>query len=235
MRQQVGLGRLVPLGGAPDGAWIAERAAAVLLCRAAARGAPGVRLDGLRLGPAGPGNDAGEPVVPPPPGALPPGPLRLAAEFAATAAQPLPVTASRLRAALSEAAAERIGLVVTEVDLRVTELLDAEPPTPTATRTGESDPADPVGPVGPGGSETVRVAAATLAVPGVTRLTGAPVHPVHLSEHASGAALPRRHVRVDLAVRVDHRPLEVARAVREAVSAALPDRPTVSVLVTALD
>ncbi|MGW9400606.1 nucleopolyhedrovirus P10 family protein [Streptomyces sp. NPDC055642] len=235
VRQQVGLGRIVPLGGARDGAWIAERAAAVLLRRAAARGAPGVRLDGLRLGPAGPGNDAGQPVVPPPPGALPPGPLRLAAEFAATAAQPLPVTASRLRAALSEAAAKRIGLVVTEVDLRVTELLDAEPPTPTATRTGEPDPADPVGPVGPGGSEAARVSAAALAVPGVTRLTGAPVHPVHLSEHPSGAALPRRHVRVDLAVRVDHRPLEVARAVREAVSAALPDRPTVSVLVTALD
>ncbi|MGW4109159.1 nucleopolyhedrovirus P10 family protein, partial [Streptomyces sp. NPDC004976] len=31
VRQQVGLGRIVPLGGARDGAWIAERAAAVLL------------------------------------------------------------------------------------------------------------------------------------------------------------------------------------------------------------
>src|SRR5690606_15533480 len=37
---------------------------------------------------------------------------------------PLPVAADRLRAALAGAAAERLGLEVAEVDLRVTELLD---------------------------------------------------------------------------------------------------------------
>src|SRR5690606_9235239 len=128
VRQQVGLGRIVPLGGPRDGAGIAGRAATVPLRRAAARGAPGVRRDGVRIGPAVPG-EAGGPVVPRPPSALPPGPLRLSARFAATAAQPLPVTASLLRTVLAEAA-ERIGLVVAEVDLRVTELLDTDPAVP---------------------------------------------------------------------------------------------------------
>lgn len=234
VRQQVGLGRIVPLGGARDGAWITERAVAVLLRRAVARSAPGVRLDGLRLGLAGRPEEADEPVVPAPPSALPPGALRLAVEFAATAAQPLPVTASRLRTVLAEAAAERIGLAVTEVDLRVTELLDAEAPVPPAAEpTDES--AGEAGAPAVGDAEGDRIAAAALAVPGVSRLTGTFGRPVHLSDRASGAALPRRHARVDLAVRADHRPLEVALAVREAVSASLPDHPTATVLVTALD
>ncbi|MFC7510564.1 hypothetical protein ACFQV4_03910 [Streptomyces thermocarboxydus] len=40
---------------------------------------------------------------------------------------------------------------------------------------------------------------------------------------------------MDLAVAAGFRPLEVARAVRAAVAEALPDRPTVAVLVTDLD
>ncbi len=234
VRRQVGLGRIVPLGGARDGAWITERAAAVLLRRAVAQSVPGVRLDGLRLGLARPeeAEESEEPVVPAPPSALPPGPLRLTAQFAATAAQPLPVTASLLRAVLAEAATERTGLAVTEVDLRVTELLDADVPVSSGAPSRESEPP---GPAEPGGSETGRIAAAVLAAPGVARLTGTPGRAVHLSEHPGGAALPRRHARVDLAVRADHRPLEVARAVREAASAALPDHPTVTVLVTDLE
>ncbi|MFF8636550.1 nucleopolyhedrovirus P10 family protein [Streptomyces pilosus] len=236
VRRQVALGRIVALGGARDGAWITERAAAVPLRRAVARGAPGVRLDGLRLGPARPEEteQTEEPVVPAPPSALPPGPLRLAAEFAATAAQPLPVTVSLLRAVLAEAATERIGLAVTEVDLRVTELLDAHAPVPS----GDAPPGDEPGPAAPpgaGDSERGRIAAAALAVPGVARLTGTPGGAVHLSEHPGGAALPRRHARVELAVRAEHHPLEVARAVRVAAAAALPDHPTVAVLVTDLD
>ncbi|MFJ9657893.1 nucleopolyhedrovirus P10 family protein [Streptomyces griseoflavus] len=234
VRRQVQLGRILPLGGARDGAWITERAVAVLLRRAVARGAPGVRLDGVRLGLARP-EQAAEPVVPAPPSALPPGPLRLAAEFAATAAQPLPATASLLRAVLAEAAAERIGLAVTDVDLRVTELLDTDTPVPSDAPARETEQPGPPGPADPGGSETGLIAAAALGVPGVARLAGTAGRAVHLSEHPRGAALPRRHARVDLAVRADHRPLEVARAVREAVSAALPDHPTVAVLVTDLD
>ncbi|MFC8942440.1 hypothetical protein ACFT1B_30545 [Streptomyces griseoincarnatus] len=370
VRQQVGLGRLLPLGGPYDGAWIAERAAGGVLRDAAGREVPEARLDSVRIGLADPGT-AVEPAVPAPPSALPPGPLRLTAEFAATAAWPLPATASRLRTSLAVAATERLGLDVTEVDLRVTELLDEEPSaapsgapetpgaaptpgnpgtpgnavspgaaapatdagmpgaadtstdarttttgthgvattpgatgtpkdtgTPGATGTpkdtgtprptgtpgdaGTPEAADvPAGTQTPGaaqtppiaaggaaggsgcaeapdaaqdvggaadafpgvdaaggdGSEAGRVAAAVSRVAGVARLTGAWGRPVRLTEQASGAgtALPRRHARVDLAVAAGFRPLEVARAARAAAAEALPDRPTVAVLVTDLD
>ncbi|MFD6322297.1 nucleopolyhedrovirus P10 family protein [Streptomyces sp. NPDC058442] len=247
VRQQLGLGRLVPLGGARDGAWISEAAAGQALRRAVVRDAPDVRVDGVRIALADP-RDAGEPVVPPPPSALPPGALRVTVRFAATAAEPLPVTADRLRAVLSRAAAERIGLVVAEVDLRVTELLDPRggpPPGPASDAAGGpaggladgSADASPAGAPEPGDSDGSRVAAAALAVPGVSRLTGTLGRPVHLTAHPQpgGASLARRHARVDLAALADHRAVDVARAVRSAVSAALPDRPTVAVLVTALD
>ncbi|MFE7939582.1 hypothetical protein ACFU46_19745 [Streptomyces griseoincarnatus] len=370
VRQQVGLGRLLPLGGPYDGAWIAERAAGGVLRDAAGREVPEARLDSVRIGLADPGTVV-EPAVPAPPSALPPGPLRLTAEFAATAAWPLPDTASRLRTSLAVAATERLGLDVTEVDLRVTELLDEEPsaapsgapetpgaaPTPgnpgtpgnavspgaaapatdagmpgaadtstdartttttthgvattpgatgtprdagtpgatgtpkdTGTPGATGTPGDastpeaadvPAGTQTPGaaqtppiaaggaeggsgcaeapdaaqdvggaadafpgvdaaggdGSEAGRVAAAVSRVAGVARLTGAWGRPVRLTEQASGAgtALPRRHARVDLAVAAGFRPLEVARAARAAAAEALPDRPTVAVLVTDLD
>ncbi|MEU7472342.1 nucleopolyhedrovirus P10 family protein [Streptomyces sp. NPDC044984] len=232
VRHQVGLGRILPLGGPRDGAWITERAAEAVLRRAVVRDAPGVRLDGVRIGLADPGAATGEPVVPPPPSALPPGPLRLAVEFAATAA-PVPVTASRLRAVLAEAAVERVGLSVTSVDLRVTELLDAEPgpvaePVAGPGREAVSELSDP-------GSEAGRVAVAARAVPGVSRLAGALGRSVHLAEHPGENALSRRHVRVELAVVADARPLEVARGVRSAVASALPGGPTVAVLITAVD
>lgn len=277
VRQQVGLGRFLPLGGRHDGAWIAERAAGAVLRRAAERDVPEVRMDGIRIGLADPGA-AAEPAVPAPPSALPPGPLRLTAEFAATAAWPLPETVSRLRAALAVTATERIGLEVTEVDLRVTDLLDTEP---AAERTGAggttelaggttepaggtAEPAGAAATAGAsvtpgaaqeagdaaagaagvsdtsedgGGSEADRVAGVVLEVPGVSRLTGVWGRPVRLGERApaTGDALPRRHARVDLAVAAGFRPLEVTRAVRAAVAAAGPDRPTVAVLVTDLD
>lgn len=254
VRQQVGLGRILPLGGRHDGAWIAERAAGTALRRTVEREVPEVRVDGLRLGLADDLEEAPEPAVPAPPSALPPGPLRLTAEFAATAAWPLPETASRLRTALAVAAAERLGLAVEEVDLRATELLDTEPdPPPSASDASDAqdapdspdvpdtpaDRSDAAGTDGvgrAGDAETDRVAAAVLAVPGVSRLTGTWGRPVRLSEPpAGGGALPRRHARVDLAVGAGFRPLEVARAVRAAVAASLPDRPTVAVLVTDLD
>ncbi|MEV5179870.1 hypothetical protein AB0K88_08840 [Streptomyces werraensis] len=327
VRQQVGLGRILPLGTARDGAWITERAVGAALRRAAERNMPEVRLDGVRVGLADP-DAALEPAVPAPPSALPPGPLRLTATFAATAAWPLPETASRLRTALAVAATERVGLDLTEVDLRVIELLDTEstaerPGAPgkpgvlhepgatdrpgmtdtpggtdtpgAAARLGDTDTSgatdgpsdtdtpraagwlrgadtpgaeavrapgagDALGAAGSpeaapgsgaadaqasgvadaadgGGSEAERVAAAVRRVSGVSRLTGVWGRPVRLGERApaAGDALPRRHARVHLAVAAGFRPLEVARAVRAAVTAALPDRPTVAVLVTDLD
>ncbi|MGW6512424.1 hypothetical protein ACWGCP_33755, partial [Streptomyces niveus] len=43
------------------------------------------------------------------------------------------------------------------------------------------------------------------------------------------------HVRVELETAAGHLPREVARAVSRAVAASLPSRPTVAVLITALD
>ncbi|AWW40272.1 nucleopolyhedrovirus P10 family protein [Streptomyces sp. AS58] len=245
VRQQLGLGRLLPLGGPGDGAWIAETAARAVL-RRAANEVPGVRLGSVRITLADP-EDVHDPAVPAPPSALPPGPLRVAADFAATAAEPLPTTASRLRTAVSTAAEQGIGLTVTEVDLRVTDLLDV-----TAGDAGTGEGAREAEDAGEATADTetsdaaraseepdeAMAATAALGVAGVARLTGAlggVGRAVHIEQGGgSGAALPRRHVRVELAVRADHRALDVARAVRARVGEALRDHPTVAVLVTAV-
>jgi len=248
VRHQLRLGRLLPLGDRREGTWIAERAAEGVL-RDAARQVRGVRLGALRIALADPEN-AHEPAVPPPPGALPPGPLRITADFAAVATEPLPATASRLRTALATAAAERLGLVVDEVDLRVTVLLDHmddvdvmdhvdqvddadHDPAAHLDRVDDIDRVDDVDRVDGDGESLV--AAAALVVPGVARLTGVLGglgRAVHIEEVAGEGALPRLHARVELAVRADHRALDVAREVRAGVGEALPDHPTVAVLVT---
>ncbi|MGW5371905.1 nucleopolyhedrovirus P10 family protein, partial [Streptomyces sp. NPDC004011] len=82
-----------------------------------------------------------------------------------------------------------------------------------------------------------RVAAAALSVPGVTRLTGSLGglgRAVHIERRAGAAALPHRHVRVELATDGTLRALDVSRQVREAVRDALDDHPTVAVLITGL-
>ncbi|MEL3947927.1 hypothetical protein [Streptomyces sp. LNU-CPARS28] len=330
VRRQLGLGRMLPLGGPGDGAWLAESAARSVLCGSAARVA-GVRVTRLRVslverGAAPLSPDAYVVAVPSPPSALPPGPLRISAEFQAATTEPLATAADRLRRALGSAAAERLGLVVTEVDLRVTGLMegggglggavpgdavpgdavpgdavpgdavpgdavpgDAAPmgavsggsapgnaaPTgavpgdaipgsaalmgavsedaaPAAAPSADAPSADapstdgdiadvPSGPL-PGDEDEPgdegRVARAALAVPGVTRMAGVLgglARAVHIEEQGATLTLPRRHVRVDLAVDARHRTLDVARAVRAAVAASLPDRPSVAVLVTAVD
>ncbi|MEU9914659.1 nucleopolyhedrovirus P10 family protein [Streptomyces sp. NPDC051001] len=222
VRHQLGLGRLLPLGGAHEGAWIAEEAAEAVL-RRAAREVRGVRLDRARISLADP-EDVHDPVVPPPPSALPPGPLRVTAEFAATADEPLPITAALLRTALATAATERLGLTVTEVDLRVTSLLD-EAPEASPVRRPEPPSAEEAGDP---------VAAAALSVPGVAGLTAALGRAVHVEERQGEAALPRPHVRVEVAVDAEHRAVDVARAVRREVGKAFPGHPTVAVLVTAV-
>lgn len=238
VRQQIGLGRVLPLGGPRDGAWITERAADSVLRRAADT-TRGLRLGTLRISLIDP--DAPyDPAVPPPPSALPPGPLRVGADFVASAdptapaAEPLPTTAARLRATLATVARERLGLMVTEVDLRVTGLLDADDGAATAAAdAGEADGEPVPGP--PGDDEESRVAAAALSVPGVTRLTGALGGLGRAVHVETGPALPRRHVRVEVAVAATERTLDVARGVRAAVGRALPDHPSVAVVVTAVD
>lgn len=229
VKRQLGLGRLLPLGSAQDGAWITERAAEAVLRRAAEE-MRGVRLEALRIALVDP-DDADDAAVPPPPSALPPGPLRVTADLAATAAEPLPATAQRLRGLLTAAATQRLGLTVTEVDLRVTALLD-EDLTPASV--GQPEPVRAAEPQNP---EEERIAAAASAVPGVTQLTGALGglgRAVHIEERQDEAALPRRHVRVEIAVSADHRAVEVAREVRRKTGETLADHPTVAVLVTAV-
>ncbi|WP_449349463.1 nucleopolyhedrovirus P10 family protein [Streptomyces shaanxiensis] len=223
VRHQLGLGRLLPLGGPRDGAWVSEEAAAAVL-RAAVEGLRDVRLGGVRIGLADPA-DAREPAVPPPPSALPPGPLRLTADVEAALSQPVPVTAERLRSTLARTATGALGLEIGEVDLRVTGLFDEEPP-----RARQPEEPRLVEPAGSG--DEGRAGEAALAVPGVAGLTGLLGRPVQITERESGGALPRRHVRVELAV--DRRALDVARAVRAEVERAWPDHPTVAVLVTAV-
>lgn len=282
VRHQLALGRILPLGGPSDGAWIAERAAEGVLRRAAGR-TPGVRLGTLRITLADPGS-ARDPVVPAPPSGLPPGDLRVSADFAATADEPLPTAAARLRETLATAAAQALGLTVTDVDLRVTALLTGEAEGAAgverteraqgAEGAGTAGAAAVGGPVGtgrtaesgggaegaggpgraespeggeggegdrgegPAGTDAARVSEAVLAVPGVLRLTGTlggMGRPVHIEERRAAAALPHRHVRVEVALRADQRAVEVARKVRAAVAEALPDHPSVAVLVTAID
>ncbi len=229
IRQQLGLGRLLALGGPADGAWIAESAARAVLERAAA-GVRGVRLDALRLALADP-DAAGEPVVPGPPSALPPGPLRVTAECVATADRPLPAVAEGLRARLG-VAAHGLGLVVEAVDLRITELVE---PGELPRRTPLPRKRVQAPRIAPGRDPAARAA---LGVPGVSRLTGTPGgtgHAVQVEERRTPGALAARHLRIELATTAHHNALEVALAVRRSVAAALPDRPTVAVLVSAVD
>ncbi|GAA3397058.1 hypothetical protein GCM10017752_53840 [Streptomyces roseoviridis] len=204
--------RLLPLGEAADGAWIAEQAVRTLLTTAA-HGVRGVVPDRPRFRLA---DSSAEPVFPVPPGGLPPGGLRVSLDFAAVTGRPLPQLASRLRAALLDAAEGTLGLAVAEVNLRITDLLDAAPDSPPAPpppgRTSPPAPDDPA-------------ALAALGAPGVAALTD-----------AFGAPVVRTPagIRVEVAVTGGHHPLTVTRAVRTAVAAAAPGAATVTVVVSEL-
>lgn len=214
VRSRIGLGRLLPLGGPADGAWLAERAADGVL-RGVAREVRGVEPGRLRIALAD-AHAATAPLLPAPPGSVPPGPLRIEAEFAAGYGVPLPDLAERLRAALYTASERRLGLAVSEVDLRVTALLDA-PPDTTAPPPEEGLPGTDTRATTGAGEDPV--AAVAAAVPGVARLTTALGHSVHRAAD---------HLRIELATAPDHRALDVARAVRGAVGGELP----VTVVVT---
>jgi hypothetical protein len=247
VREQLGLGRLLPLGSAGDGVWLAERAAAGVL-RAAVDGLPGVRLDRLRIGraeadTAGAQGSDGQPVEPGhsgpegeesvrPPSALPPGPLYIEADFAAAGDAPLPERADRLRALLAATAEPRRGFEPAEIDLLVTGLLDEDPPEDAGPDAGNSgDTQDgPAGARAPAAHQgaAAEVAAAVLAVPGVSRLAAV------LGGRARAVRLDGDRVQVQLAVDGAHRVLEVAREARRAAAGAA-DTDRVAVLVTAID
>ncbi|WP_066977796.1 hypothetical protein [Streptomyces sp. NRRL F-4489] len=224
VREQVGAGRILPLGGPADGAWITERAARAALLRAPGL-PPGVRLDALRLSLADP-DGTPAPAVPAPPGALPPGPLRLTADVTAPPGRPLPALTGALRTALLTAAEDALGLVVDAADLRVTGLLDAPPgPVPAPGTSSAGTTASPYETVAepprgggaspaPGGAD--ELAARVLAVPGVARLAPA------TAGRSRGVARSGGHALVQLATAPGYRPLDVARAVRSALTAPAP-------------
>ncbi|MFE7427008.1 hypothetical protein [Streptomyces sp. NPDC057545] len=220
IRRRTRLGRLLPLGDPEDGAWIAERAAVAVLREAASGPGTGSMpmpvLRKLRVRSADP-RPGSKGRVQPPPSALPPGPLRMEATMAAFSGPPLPTAAEALRTALLSAADRHLGLVVSGVDLRVTELLDA-PPAPRVTAAVGADEVCPAQAEG-------EVAAVAAGVPGVATLTGVLGEAVHTT--------PGR-VRIEFATERGHRALDVARAVRGAVADAVPNRPSVTVLVTAV-
>jgi hypothetical protein len=261
VREQLGLGRLLPLGGADDGAWLTERAATAVF-RRAADGVPGVRLGAMRVGPAGAGSARGEAEpasggrwpasaagtpgttgtagIPRaasvlPPTALPPGPLRIEAEFAGLVDQPLPASAGLLRRTLLNAAEDRLGLRVEAVNLRVTSLFgiddsdaDAAGFTTPWADPGESAPAEDAASDVPAGVVAARAAAS--AVPGVARpapVLGGRRHAVRIEDRPAG-----RHALVQIAVAAGHRALDVAREVRTAVARTVSGPVTVAVLVT---
>ncbi|MBR7674266.1 hypothetical protein [Streptomyces daliensis] len=263
VRHQLGIGRLLPLGGAADGAWLTERAARAALrsvttpayAHAHTHTLSGVRIDALRISLADPG-DTAPPAVPAPPSALPPGPLRVETECAVPVGEPLPVVTERLRAALFAVAEGQLGLRLAAVDIRVTDLLD--PWDGNARRTADGNAGTGTGPAtdaegetearteaAPGGGTegTVRaVADAVAAVPGVARLAPVLGRPFPRSGDGSGdgpahavqiTGREGRHVQVELAVAAGHRALDVARAARAAV-ATVPEV-TVAILVTAVD
>lgn len=203
VRHQLGLGRLLPLGDADDGAWLVESAAVAALRAAVSRAVPGVRLGRLRLSPADPGNAAPS-AVPAPPSALPPGALHLDADFAATPETPLTTAGDRLRTALLTAADRDLGLRVTRADLRVTDLLDGPDESTRgaqdtgAPRAGTDESASHAGsteaqghpldehPPAPADHPRATATAETvIAVPGVTRL--APVLGPGLGGRLEGA------------------------------------------------
>ncbi|MFF0729344.1 hypothetical protein [Streptomyces sp. NPDC004134] len=229
VREQVGLGRLLPLGAAADGTWIAERAAAGVLRRAAA-GVREARVTGLRVGPADPG-DAVDPeaacgrtgagaevrylgpralggaraVGPAPVSALPYGELRISVQCDAGVERPMTTTAAALREALLRGAEEGLGLRVAAVDVHVAGLL--ETPQNAAEPAPGGPPGDP-----PPARETARPGHAAPDVPG---LLGSDVLP------------DGDHAEVRVVLDSAHRALDVARAVRAGTEAA-----AVTVLVT---
>ncbi|HEV7625715.1 MAG TPA: hypothetical protein VGO89_04400 [Streptomyces sp.] len=264
VRQQLGLGRLLPLGDAADGAWLVETAAVTTLRAAVSLALPNVRLGSVRIAPAIP-EATDPPTVPAPPSALPPGPMRLEADFAVTADAPLTAVAERLRTALLSAAGQELGLRVTSADLRVTDLLerpdddaigethdDRHATEETAQDSAVTEAGRPqldANPPAPADyPRATATAEAVIAVPGVTRLApvlgsglgGLPPDAVSVTDRRDPER--GRHLQIQIAVAEGTRALDVARAVRRAAAkAAAWDAPeptvpvTVAVLVTAID
>lgn len=254
VREQIALGRLLPLGAPPDAVWITERAT-VRALRQAVASLPGIRLGAVAVSladpPDGGDDDGGDGVSQAygaaPVGALPHVPLRVEAAFEAAVDEPLPRAADRLREAIWQTARERLGLAVRTVDLQVTGLIEARPPVAVRSDPPELDAADE-GADGIGDELDVApwpvdiaaaVGTAAATVPGVARLTRrlAGLGPgVRVRDLTAPEDEPGRQVQLQIAVAAGHSAITVARAVTTAVAAAAaPDAPgpvTTAVVVT---
>ncbi|ASY35606.1 MULTISPECIES: hypothetical protein [Streptomyces] len=225
VRDQLALGRLLPLAGAPGGAWLTESAASAAL-RRTGEGVPGAELVKVSFTAAGEEGAAPGGGFPAPATAPPPGPLVLTATCGVHARGALTEVTDALRAALARTARDGLGLDVAAVDLRVAELLDEAPePAPRAEEASGGD-------TEPGGDgEEAAVGRAVLAVPGVAGLArrfGTGGRAVRLGTAADGA----RAVRVELTAS-GGRPLPgTVGAVREAAAGVLGAGTDVAVLVT---
>lgn len=227
VREQLRLGRVLPLGVTAAPVWITEQAA-VFVLRDAARGVAGARVGMMRMAPAG----AAALPAGAPPGAVPRGPLRLDAGFEAAQGAPIPDTAERLRTALWEAARRRVGLDLAAVDLTVTGLLDgvsAGPPEETGVAPGDDAGGMPGGDVGSppyggpdaasgardGGEAEDEASALVRALPGVAGLSA------RLGGFAAGVQVRRDGVQAQIAVAAGHRPVDVALRVRDSLLTAV--------------
>ncbi|MFD7517514.1 hypothetical protein ACFV85_22235 [Streptomyces niveus] len=208
------LGRALPLGEAEEATWLFEQAATTELRRAGAT-VPGATPGRLRIDLVDP-DDGGVLSAAAPPGALPPGPLRIEGEFAALPGVPLPALADQLRHALFACSVDRLGLRVVEVNLQVTALLESADTSPVTSTPVEVLTASP----------DEEAAFTAVAVPGVAHLTKALGGPV---------AERRGHLRVEFATAAGHHPLDVARDVRTAIKARLTSDTAVTALITAVN
>ncbi|WP_431032704.1 hypothetical protein ACQYWQ_05235 [Streptomyces sp. P6-2-1] len=235
VRDQLALGRLLPLVGGTGGAWLTESAASAAL-RRTGEAVPGVALgrvgfaavaegeEGAAAGAEGEEAAAAGAGFPVPATASAPGPLRLTAVCGVHAAGPLTEVTDALREALAETAREGLGLAVDAVDLRVAELLDEAPePASLDEEAAEEEP--------DGDGEEAEVGRAVLAVAGVAGLArrfGPAGRAVRIGPTASG----ERAVRVEL-IASGARPLpETVSAVRAAAGGVLGAGAEVAVLVT---
>ncbi|WP_432091607.1 hypothetical protein [Streptomyces sp. NRRL F-5630] len=228
VRDQLALGRLLPLAGTAGGAWLTESAASAAL-RRTGEGVSGARLGKVSFTAAEGGRPAPGAGFPAPATAPPPGPLVLTATCGVHAQGSIGEVTEALRPVLAEAARGVLGLDVVAVDLRVAELLDEAPePSPREEESSGGDAGDEV----PGGDgEEAAVGRAVLAVPGVAGLArrfGPGGRAVRLGTAADG----RRAARIELTASGAHALPATVAAVRGAVAGVLGADAEVAVLVT---
>lgn len=255
VRQRLGLGRLLPLGGPADGAWIAETAAASVLRGAAAR--PGTVLGSLRIGSArertttdpdpapDPAPDLAAPdgasPEPASPGAA--GTDAAGTDAAAPGTPPAPPSALpsgplRIEAEFSAApdrplpdaaASLRAALVAAAATRLGLEIAEVDLRVTALLEDGAPDQVTPAASAVP---DTPAVPVASADGPAGKAAAGVPGVVSLTRVLGTAVHTDRDHVRIEVATAGDHRALDVARSVRTAVAAATEGRLPVSVLVT---